>query len=244
MKRPWAASAVEASASPRGAEERVVTIMRIVLYLLVASVLGAGGGLWLYRNQSAESVLPPLDEIQAVLDADAAKGEYEGELGDFVVRNSGGERAKEAFIFGCGPNRDEGTAPVTDPAVLYNHELWSDAFGADGIGWGCGGDQIQIVNNAGPDGHGGSSPVTMIRAYIHALPMPILRDAPLDRQELIEVEGHPALIEHPLEGWPYPSANLTVIERFPDGDTPGIAVTIHFAPSSEKAIALAEELMP
>ena len=215
---------------------------RIVLYLLVASVLGAGGGLWLYRNQSAESVLPPLDEIQALLDADAAKGEYQGDLGDFLVLPRQDSRSKEAAIYDC--TGDKRSSPVTDGAVLRNHELWSDAFGADGVGWSCGGDEIHLVNNMGADGLGGSSTVTIIRAYIHDLPMPILRDAPRDRLKLIEVEGHPALIEHPLDGVPYPSANLTVIERLPDGDTPGIAVNVLFAPSSEKAIALAEELMP
>lgn len=215
---------------------------RIVLYLLVASVLGAGGGLWLYRNQSAESVLPPLDEIQAVLDADAAKGTFEGDLADFLILDQMGERTEEAAIYDC--TGDKQSLPVTDAAVLKNHELWSNAFGAEGVGWSCGSDAIRLVNNAGREGHGGSSTVQMIRAYIHDLPMAILRDAPRDRLELIEVEGHPALIEHPLEGWPYPSANLTVIERLPIGDTPGIAVNIHFATSSEEAIALAEELMP
>ena len=215
---------------------------RLVMYLLVASVLGAGGGLWLYRNQSVESVLPPLDQIQAVLDADAAKGEYEGDMGNFLVLPRQSSRSKEAAIYDC--TGGSGSSPVRDAPVLKNHELWSEAFGAAGVGWSCGGADIHLVNNMGVDGHGGSSTVTIIRAYIYELPMPILRDAPVDRLELIEVEGHPALIEHPLDGWPYPSANLTVIERLPVGDKPGIAVNILFAPSSAKAIALAEELMP
>ena len=74
--------------------------------------------------------------------------------------------------------------------------------------------------------------------------MPILRDAPRDRLELIEVEGHPALMEYPLEGIPFAFANLTVIERLPVGDAPGVAVNILFAPSAEEAIELAEALMP
>ncbi len=212
---------------------------RIVMYLLVASVLGAGGGLWLYRNQSAESVLPPLAEIDAIGAADLAKGRFEGEMGDFLVLNSIGDRAKEAFVFGCG---DEAYTFERNMDILRRHELWAAGFGADGNGVGCEGSGIHIVNNDGDDGRRGAT--GLARFYLDGLPMPVLAEAPSDRLELIEVEGHPAVIEHPVEGFPFAYANLTVIERYPVGDVPGIVVRVTLAPSSEKAIALAEELMP
>ena len=218
----------------------------VIAYLLVqgggVDGLSAPSAVVQERPTATATPSPSLDEVQAVLDEDAAKGTFEGELGEFLVLDRLGERTEEAAIYDCPSSSPSFT--VTDPVLLNGHELWSDAFGADGAGWACEGEEIQLVNNQGSAGEGGSSAVTMIRAYISALPMPILRDAPSDRLELIEVEGHVALIEHPLEGYPFAYANLTVIERLPVGDAPGIAVTILFAPSSEEAIALAEALMP
>lgn len=214
--------------------------MRAVLYLIVAGVLGGGLAFWLLRDESAKTVLPPLDEIDATAEADAAKGIFEGELGDFLVLDSTGPRADEAFIYEC-----QGGEPYTfetDQAVLQQHELWSPGFGSHGLGVGCEGEGLRFVNNSGQDEGGDRVPTS--RAYFSTVPVPVLSEAPRDRLELIEVEGHPALIERSLDALPYPYANLTVIERYPDGDVPGILVRIETAPSSKEAIALAEDLIP
>lgn len=213
---------------------------RIVVYLFVVGVVGAGVAFWLLRDQSASTVAPPLDEIDAITDADSAKGKFEGELGDFLVLDSIGPRKDEAFIFGC--EGDEPYTFVSDQVALQQHELWSAGFGPFGVGVGCPGEGLRFVNNSGRDE--GGDRVATSRAYINALPFPVLSDAPRDRLELIEVEGHPAIIELPLEGFPFAYANLTVLERYPDGDVPGIVVRVETAPSSEEAIALAEKLMP
>ena len=223
-----------------------VTGIGLIGYLLVQGVgddsLSMPPLLRREQPMSTTTPVPPVGDVEA-LEEDAAQGPFEGELGDFLVLSSSGERTEEANIFSCGSNRDEGSAPVASPTVLRRHELWSDAFGADGVGWACGG-EIRLVTKAGPDGQGVANPLQMMRGYIDAVPMPILRDAPRDRLELIELEGHPALIEHPAEGAPSSGASLTVIERFPDGDVPGIALSVTSAASSEEAIELAEALMP
>ncbi|HXF50376.1 MAG TPA: hypothetical protein VNM43_01695 [Dehalococcoidia bacterium] len=100
-----------------------------------------------------------------------------------------------------------------------------------------------LVNNeaGGREAHNGAG---LARGYIRAVPVPVVRDAPRDRLELITVEGHPGLLEHPVEGFPYGKANLIVIERYPEGDTPGIIVSVTMASSAEDAIKYAEEMMP
>jgi hypothetical protein len=96
----------------------------------------------------------------------------------------------------------------------------------------------------GGEGSGGGDGSAQARGYIRSVPLQLLWDAPRDRLELVTVEGHPALLERPIPQYPYGQANLAVIERYPDGDRPGIAVFVEMAPSAEAAIKDAEEIMP
>jgi len=214
---------------------------RIIVYLLVAGAVGAGVAFWYFRDQSSSTVPPTLQELEATTEADAAKGRFEGVLGDFLVLDPSGPRTEEAAVFRC-PDGAKYTYE-TDQAVLRQHELWSPAFGPHGLGFGCPGEGLRFINNAGRDEGGGR--VQLLRVYVKTLPFPIvsMSDAPRDRLELIEVEGHPALIERPLAAVA-PFTYLTVIERGPEGGAQGIVVRVGLAPSSEEAIALAEALMP
>ena len=213
---------------------------KVVLLAVVASVVAVL--LVVILNRPAETARPPLDVIQEALDQDAAKGRFTGRLEDFIVYPQVGPAPEEAFIFRCSPH---GTTPVSDAAVLIDHELWSEAFGSQGIGWACGEDGVIVVNNEGGDGHGAHPDgVLLVRGYFQNLPVPVLRDAPRDRLELIDIEGHPALIERGVQGYPYARVGLVVIERYPDGQVPGIVVRVEFSPSAERAIELAEQLMP
>lgn len=214
--------------------------MRTKVVLLVILALATAAGFVVVLNRQAETIRPPLDVIQEALDQDAAKGRHTGRLGDFIVYPQTGQVPDEAFVFRC-----PASVPVSDLAVLEAHELWSDGFEPQAVGWSCGDGEIILVNNGGGDGYEAHPDgVVLIRGYFRNLPVPTLRDAPLDRLELIEVEGHPALIERPVEGYPYAKAGLVVIERYPDGRVPGILVRVEFAPSAERAIQLAEQLMP
>lgn len=188
--------------------------------------------------QQGESEQPLLDlnEIQKTMDEDAAKGRFTGELGDFVVY----ETVQPDVEFVTCP----ASIPVTDPAVLKNHELWSDALGPTGIGWACPDGEIAGTNNEGLEHRPG--PLALGKFYFNTLRVPVILDAPRDRLELIEVEGHPAILKQPLDVYPLPhaTASLTIIERFPEGDVPGIRVFVLNAPSVDEAIALAEQLIP
>ena len=57
------------------------------------------------------------------------------------------------------------------------------------------------------------------------------------------VEGHPGLLEHPIDGYPYGIANLVVIERYPDGEKLGIVVFVERASSAKRALEIATEVM-
>jgi len=176
------------------------------------------------------------DKVETAMAEERSKTPFTGELGDFLVVAD----ANEAKIFQCA------STPVALSDALKREELWSDAFGDVGMGWACPGQGVTLVNNMGPtgEGSGGGDGSIQIRAYIRSVPLPLLWDAPRDRLELVTVEGHPGLLERPIPGYPYGEANLAVIERYPDGDTPGIAVFVEMAPSAEAAIKHAEEIMP
>jgi hypothetical protein len=187
-------------------------------------------------QNTPETQQPLIDRIQDTLDEDAAKGRFTGELGDFVVYET---VPPDVEFVTC-----RATIPVTDPTVLKDHELWSDALGPTGIGWACPDGEIAGVNNEGLESRPGL--MLLVKVYFNTLPVPVIRDAPRDRLELIEVEGHPAILTRGLDVSPLPhaTASLAVIERFPEGDVPGIAVFVDYAPSVDEAIELAEKLIP
>ena len=215
---------------------------KVVLLAVVASVVAVL--LVVILNRPAETARPPLDVIQEALDQDAAKGRFTGRLGDFFVYGLvNGASPREAENIQCL----NGTIVVTDHAATRAHELSSDVFGPQGgTGWSCGeGGDIVVVNSGGGDGHEVRPDGADLGRYYFRTPfLKVVRDAPADRLELIQVEGHSALVQHPVKGYPYPVVSLAVIERFPDGDLPGIAVFVGGDLSVEQAIDLAEKLMP
>ena len=215
---------------------------KVASLVIITSV--AAVALVLVLNRPAETKRPPLDVIQEALDQDAAQGRFTGRLGDFLVYG---------LVNGASPREAEdvqclnGTTIVTDQAATRAHELSSDVFGPQGgTGWSCGeGGDIVVVNSGGGDGHEVRPDGADLGRYYFRTPfLKVVRDAPLDRLEVIQVEGHPALVQHPVKGYPYPVVSLAVIERFPDGDVPGIAVSVGGDLSLEQAIELAEQLMP
>ena len=100
----------------------------------------------------------------------------------------------------------EGASLGADPGrmtLLKSHELWSAAFIDGGVGWSC--DEAGVVlvnNNEGNASRSRGDGSSLARAYLRSLPVPVIRDAPEDRLELISVEGHPGLLEHGFEGYP------------------------------------------
>ena len=192
------------------------------------------------RGASDESLASKVEKAMA---EEAAKPRFAGELGDFEVF-SGSELPERARLFACADG-----VPMTrvdrNETTLRSSELWSAAFDVEeGAGWSCPGAGVILVNNQGlegatSDGEG----VAKIRGYFTSLPVPVLRSAPRDRLELVEINGHPGLLENPIEAYPYGLANLVVIEQYPDGQKPGIVLFVERASSSKRATEIAEEIM-
>jgi len=206
---------------------------------ILVSVVALGASAWFALG--AEGGEPISNLIHRKMGEEAAKTRFTGRMGEFLVLPLGEDAG--ANVFGCAGNQP--MTQVLPGDELAGAELWSPAFTDGGVGWACPEEGIVIVNNEGGDGHvayGDGSALS--RAYINALPIPLIRDAPKERLELITVEGHAALLERPVDGYPYAKANLAVLERAPSGEAQGIVVFVEFAPSAEAAVKHAEEIMP
>jgi hypothetical protein len=219
-------------------------LRRVVIVAISVGALGIAGWAligrpWAAGDESAAS------KVEKVMHAEAAKPRFTGNLGDFVVYPRAGSVPAGAEIFACAGGG--GTTRVDrEGTTLRSEELWSAAFDTEeGVGWACPGRGVVLVNNQGLEGATTDGEmVAKIRGYFSAVPIPVLLDAPRDRLELVTVKGHPGLLERPIEGYPYGLANLAVIERAPDGETTGIVVFVMGASSAERAVEIAEEIMP
>jgi hypothetical protein len=213
---------------------------RPVLYLLILVVAGSAS-VWLFFDRRAESGRSSLEIVQEALDRDAAKPRFTGRIGAFEIHSSG-EGEAEVQLVACPGG--SGTSPVTDVRLLKESDLWSEGFGDNAVGWSCDGGDIRLINNEGGEGHAAQPDGALLsRAYFSSLPLPLARDVPADRLQETDVERHPALLESPIEGYPYGLASIAVIERLPSGRSPGIVVIVEYAPSAERVLELAKGLV-
>lgn len=216
-----------------------VVLLGIIVSALTAAGLVLATAEWAAGDESVAS------KVENSMAEEAAKPRFNGTMGDFEVLPRTEDALAKSGLFSC--KSGAATVPVSRvDAMAAAGELWSDAFATEeGAAWGCQGEGILLVNNQGMSGETTTGEdVLLIRGYFSDVPVPVLRDAPKDRLELTEVEGHPALLEHPIDGYPYGQANLVVIERFPTDGAPGIVVVVERAASAKRAIELAEELIP
>lgn len=209
---------------------------RAALLITTAILLGAAGAALWGLNQSAESDRPLIDKVQEALDRDADKGAFTGRLGDFMIRSRMGEPPESTSVR-CSVQSER--EQVASPERLRDQELWSDVFGPEPFGLLCD-DQLITVNNGTRPVDGADS---VVMTYVDALPVLVLFDAPRDRIELTDIQGYPAVIEHPLEGVPFADASLAVLVRPPSDDQPGIVAYVNFAESTKVAIRLAERII-
>ena len=210
--------------------------IRPVIVITIAILLAAAGAILWGLDRFAEGDRPLFDEVAEIMRADAAKGRFTGQLGDFAIYPRTGE-APESTSVQCGSTSE--TRRTDRPDELLGQELWSDVFGLEPFATLCDGLLITVNNGVRP-ADGADS---IVMTYVDALPALVLFDAPRDRIELIEVAGHPAVIEQPIDGYPYASASLAILVRRPTADEPGIMAYVNFADSSEVAIALAERMI-
>jgi len=197
----------------------------------------------LVGSQRAASDETLASKVEKVMAEEAAKPRFSGQFGDFEVF-SGGELPEKARLFACA----DGAAMAQvdrNETTLRSSELWSAVFDVEeGAEWACPGAGVILVNNQGLEGETGDGEgAAKIRGYFTSLPVPVLRNAPRDRLELVQVNGHPGLLENPIDGYPYGLANLVVIERYPDGQKPGIVLFVERASSAKRATEIAEEIM-
>jgi len=212
--------------------------------LVVVSIGAISLAAWmLLGSQRAASDETLASKVEKVMAEESAKPRFSGQLGDFEVF-SGGELPEKARLFACA----DGAAMAQlnrNETALRSSELWSATFDVEeGAGWSCPGTGVMLVNNQGLEGETSDGEgVSKIRGYFTSLPVPVLRDAPKDRLELVQVDGHPGLLENPIDGYPYGWANLVVIERYPDGQKPGIVLFVERASSAKRATEIAKEIM-
>lgn len=213
--------------------------------LIIVSIGALSLAVWmLVGSQRAASDESLASKVEKVMAGDAAKPRFTGRLGGFQVFAQSGEIPAEARLFACADGSVTTQVDRTQTA-LRSSELWSPAFDVEeGAGWSCPGSGIILVNNQGLEGDTSDGEgVAKIRGYFRTVPVPVFRDAPRDRLELVTVKGHPGLLEHPIDGYPYALASLVVIERYPKGENPGVVVFVERASSAKRAIEIAGEVM-
>jgi hypothetical protein len=184
-----------------------------------------------YFSQSSES---PLDHVQRILDDDAAKGRFTGTLGNFVVYSRTGASLPD--VVDCPLKDRESTS---DKELLERSELWQDVFSGAPNGLVCDGKVIVINSGSDPLPDGTQS---IVKMYFRAFPVPVAFDAPRDRIALTKINEHEAIVEKPLEGYPFATTSLAVVQRPPSEGVPGIVVYVNFAPGLEGATDLAKRL--
>lgn len=215
------------------------------LPLIVVSVISLGVAAWAVKETTWVSGDESLaGKVERIMQEEAAKTRFTGGLGNFLVVARSERLREETRIFDCPHGSDWALMNRADVS-LRRSELCSTAFDVEeGMGLNCPGLGVVLVSNQGLQGATtDGEDVARIRGYIWKLPVALLRDAPRDRLQLIEVNGRPGLLEQPIEGYPYATSSLAVIERYPEGERPGILILVEWAPSAERAIAIAEEIM-
>jgi hypothetical protein len=213
-------------------------LILLVVVALGVTLVSIAGSIGPWRNREAvtpgpwrnrEAVTPPppgtpatpLREVHQATAADEAKGIFSGPIGEFLV--TPGEKA-------AYPPCPE---PITRTINYKTSELYSPIFGDPEV-YQCGnGKIVNIAIIGGP---------SMGRRYFVG-PAKLPFEGPFDRLVLLTVGGHSAIAQLPHPAFPG-SLRLTVIERFPTSNDPGILVWLDDAGSSlEKAKVLAARIM-
>lgn len=169
---------------------------------------------------------PQLSESNPPIATNPEKPNYEGPLGDFMV----GVRQPSSFPPCPAPRRKAKNDRIKAS------ELYSSAFGdnLEGLVVECGDGKIIAIELYGEEVVG--------RGYFVGKPR-VPYESPLDRLKLLTVAGKPAIMQLPPPDIPG-LISLAVIERFPEGNKPGIFVWIDDTMKSlEDAAELIAQIM-
>jgi hypothetical protein len=167
---------------------------------------------------AAEKALEKAKEATAL---DNAKPRFKGQLGDFTV----GQTSE-------WPQCPLATQRVDDLDAIKASELYSSALGENVEAGACADGTIISVF---VEHHVG-------RFYFVG-PPGVPYEAPADRLRLLTVGGKPAIAEIPIPDNFVSDARLMVIQRFPTGQEPGIAIGVDIMNDLDGAIKLAERIM-
>ena len=191
------------------------------VFYLATQLLGSEGPLATQILGSED----PVKRARDAIDLDNAKPTFQGQLGDFLVVQEPVTTERPC----PGPYES-----VYDIDVIRESELYSEVFGQE--------PQMGVCPDGSPVGIMFWGEDVISRSYFFGTPQYMLT-APRERLRLLTVAGRPALAEIPIANALVSSAQLIVIERDPDGDTPGIELGIVTVNDLDRAIALAEQIL-
>jgi len=223
-----------------------------VLLGTIGLVVGAiVGGVWAAKTLTAEDHLPKwITDQEALMDAvehdnalaeqDLLKPRARGEFGPFLAVGPGDvgespspERCdlETSYNIGRGglPLADVLSSPLAIPELSNNSDSLM-AGACDGVVTMVGGLWLM------PNKYGGDEPVDVWIGLIAYLPMRVEWQAADDRTDFGQIDGYPALIEHPIPGLITNlfSRQAYILFAEPKDDSPAIIVRVA-APSLERA---------
>lgn len=172
-----------------------------------------------------------VDEIETLLcreydELTLVGDQYIGPLGDFRV-NQGNVLDGKPCSLGYG---HEGPFPFD----YRESELWLEMFGPNAQPDFCADDDTLSTIFEYPESG------IIVRGFFYQTPLAVNFNALREPPELLEVEGHPAIVGKHMAPSEY--ARLWAIERFPEDGTPGIYVSV--LALTDQAQEIAEDLLP
>jgi len=192
-------------------------LLSLSLAVVAAALVAAVVALSAGPFNDAREHAPPGEETPILADEFVA---FKGQLGDFVVVPD------QAADYPC-----QSTAVSPDPQAS---ELYSPVFSPDAVAGQCENGLIVSITDQGRE-------VTGRRYFIGEARVPF--EAPKDRLVLLTVGGKPAIAQLPMPGFPG-TLRLAVVDRFPDGQEPGILTFVDNTDMTlEQGAKLAEEIM-
>lgn len=213
--------AMKRSSLRMAAGAAALALVGLAVFFAATQLLGSEDSL-VTQTQGSED---PVKRAMDAFERDNAKPAFQGQLGDFFVVQE--------------PTTTERPCPgpyesVYDIDVIRESELYSEVFGQQ--------PQMGVCPDGSPVGIMFWGDDVISRSYFFGTPQYTLT-APRERLRLLTVAGRPALAEVPIANALVSSAQLIVIERYPDGDTPGIELGIVTVNDLDRAIALAEQIL-
>lgn len=227
------------ASSGRGLSRNSFVLLGAAGVVLVVGIIVAG--VWAARTLTAQN--PPewitdqqaareaMEHDNALIDQDLLKPAARGEYGPFLLVGPGDvsespspERCDVETSYGIG----RGGLPLADAlsSPLAIPELSNDS--ASLMAGAC--DGVVISINGGwlmPNEYGGEESVGVGILLIGHLPFRAEWDIAADRTELGEIDGYPALIEHPIPGQIMnPPREALVLFAEPKDDRPGIILSV------------------